>query len=99
MWRNKAQLLVAVASIGVGVIVLACSAPASPEATGAPADDAATLVEERCSRCHNLAGIEGASKTREEWQRTVTRMIEKGAELSADEQEVVVDYLAEIAGP
>ncbi|MCL7454421.1 MAG: hypothetical protein M8467_15390 [Anaerolineae bacterium] len=57
------------------------------------------LVQSECTRCHTLAPIEVASKTSNEWQDTVHRMIEHGANLSEGQVMRVVDYLAESYGP
>jgi predicted small secreted protein len=57
--------------------------------------DGKTLVEERCTKCHGLDRIESIGKTREEWETTVKRMVGKGANLNAEEQAAVVEYLAE----
>ena len=81
-------------------------AEASPETPqeGEPAvqpalDDGEALLQERCSTCHSLDRVTRLQKSREEWEQTVTRMVSKGAELSEDEQAVLVDYLAETYGP
>ncbi len=58
-----------------------------------------TLLNDRCTQCHTLARVRSASKTREEWSETVANMIERGAELDQQEEEVLVDYLAETYGP
>ncbi|MCS7259460.1 MAG: ABC transporter substrate-binding protein, partial [Anaerolineae bacterium] len=54
----------------------------------------AVLLQERCTKCHNLRRVETAKKTAEEWQKTVERMVSKGAQLSAEEQKVLIEYLA-----
>jgi len=51
------------------------------------------LLEERCTRCHTLAPIEVARKSPEDWERTVYRMIGKGARLSDAEADRVIEYL------
>jgi len=43
--------------------------------------------------------VEKAQKTREEWNRTVTRMVSQGAELDEDEQSALIEYLTETYGP
>ncbi len=48
---------------------------------------------------HSLAPVEKAQKTREEWNRTVTRMVSQGAELDEDEQSALIEYLTETYGP
>jgi hypothetical protein len=60
--------------------------------------DGQVLLQERCATCHGLERIAGASKSREEWEVTVDRMIDKGAELSAEERDVLVGYLTETYG-
>ncbi|MDH4135096.1 MAG: hypothetical protein OEW09_00040 [Anaerolineae bacterium] len=70
-------------------------ATAAPVATEAPATlDGKSLVQERCTKCHDLGRVEQAKKTEEEWKATVERMVGKGAQLNQTEQEVVIKYLA-----
>ncbi len=73
-------------------------APQGEEAASSEANGE-TLLEERCSTCHGLDRTEQAEKTQEEWEQTVTRMVNKGAELNTDEQAILVEYLAENYGP
>ncbi len=56
--------------------------------------DGATLMDERCSVCHSTKRITSAAMTLDEWTTVVDRMINKGADLSADERQVLIDYLA-----
>ena len=60
-----------------------------------PALDARALVQERCTQCHDLARIDQARKSPEQWQATVDRMIAHGARLSRAEEAAVVAYLTE----
>jgi cytochrome c5 len=57
--------------------------------------DGKTLLETRCTTCHDLSRVTNKSKTLEEWRATVERMVDKGADLNADEQEILIQYLAE----
>jgi hypothetical protein len=62
---------------------------------GAPETlDGQTLVEERCTECHGLDRVTAVSQTREEWEATVEDMVSKGADLNAQEQEAVIEYLS-----
>jgi hypothetical protein len=61
--------------------------------------DGETLLQERCTECHGLERTTSAQKTRAEWEDTVTRMVNRGAELNEAEKTVLVDYLAENYGP
>ncbi len=71
----------------------ATEAPATEEAPAAL--DGKSLLEKRCTKCHDLGRVERAKKTEEEWKATVERMVGKGAQLDEAEQELVIKYLAE----
>jgi hypothetical protein len=76
----------------------ATEAPAAtepPAATEAPAGaDGLSLLQARCTKCHDLARVESAKKSQDQWVATVQRMVSKGAQLSSAEQETLVKYLA-----
>ncbi|HSJ52375.1 MAG TPA: hypothetical protein VLC52_01405 [Anaerolineae bacterium] len=57
------------------------------------------LVTEDCTPCHTLAPIQVAGRTEHEWRNVVYRMVGHGADLSRNEAERVIDYLAEAYGP
>jgi cytochrome c5 len=64
-------------------------------ALAAPAKiDEVALLEERCSVCHKSERPKSAKKTRAEWEKTVTRMIGKGAKLSDEEKKALIEHLA-----
>ena len=73
--------------------------PTEPPAEEPPAIDGATLLEERCTQCHGLERTTQKRKTREEWEKTVVRMVSKGTNLTDDEQRTLIDYLAATYGP
>jgi cytochrome c5 len=87
----------------LGSLLAACggaeektAVPTTEQEGAAPAVlEGKTLLEERCSRCHDLEWVERAKKAEEEWKATVERMVGKGAMLSQAEQELVIQYLAE----
>ena len=74
------------------LIVVAGSLPACGRSTGEK------LVQERCAVCHSLDRVELVQKSRQGWERTVSRMVGKGADLNEDEQAAVIEYLVEIYG-
>lgn len=85
----------------LGSLLVACGgakeqtvAPTA-EQTATAAIEGNTLLQERCTGCHDLGRVERASKTEEEWKATVERMVGKGAQLSQAEQEAVIQYLTE----
>jgi len=71
-------------------------ATAAPAATEVPTTlDGKSLLEARCTVCHDLGRVMRARKTEAEWKVTVSRMVGKGAKLTQAEQEQVIQYLAE----
>jgi cytochrome c5 len=61
---------------------------ASGASAGAP------LVASKCTRCHSIDRIEKARKTREAWEKTVSRMQSNGLQVSEYERAAIVEYLA-----
>jgi cytochrome c5 len=57
------------------------------------------MLQDRCTRCHTLDRVQTASKSLAQWQITVERMRAKGAELTDDEVQVLIEYLADTYGP
>jgi mono/diheme cytochrome c family protein len=57
------------------------------------------LLQERCSGCHSLDRVRNQQLTRGEWEDVVEWMLTYGVELTDEEQEILVDYLAETYGP
>jgi hypothetical protein len=55
--------------------------------------DGKSVLEDRCVECHNLSRVKSSSMAREEWSRTLDRMITLGAELPLEERDVLLDYL------
>jgi cytochrome c5 len=100
--RTTAVLAVTLVALVFGSLLAACgggakeeTAPPAKEEAAPAALDGKSLVEERCTKCHDLGRVEKAKKTEEEWKTTVERMVGKGAELNQAEQEAVIKYLAE----
>lgn len=76
-------------TLGLAIVVGGCGGKRlSPE----------ELVQERCTKCHTLAPIEVARKTRQEWESTVYRMISRSAHLNDREAQEVIDYLSSVYG-
>jgi len=78
------------------IIAWTCKYPEHPERKVTIGAEA--LIQERCTKCHNLAPIQNAKKTPEEWEKTVQRMRQKGAKLSDEEAKIVIQYLSEKGG-
>jgi hypothetical protein len=52
-----------------------------------------SLVDNECSKCHNLKRVYSANKKAGEWEKTVDRMIKKGAKIKPEEKDAVIKYL------
>lgn len=61
--------------------------------------DTRRLYESTCTQCHSLSPIEATRNGRRGWEDTVHKMVSSGAQLSVDEMEIIIDYLAERFGP
>jgi len=99
MWAKR---LLVMGIMGMVLVLAACggnqTAPSSDETADPAAIDGAALLQDRCTSCHGLDRTTGEQKTQAEWNDTVTRMVDKGAKLNADEQTALVEYLAATYG-
>jgi Quinohemoprotein amine dehydrogenase A, alpha subunit, haem binding len=95
--RRLTTLILSVAL--VGAVVSGCSGGSggsTGDQTGAASGEA--LVNEKCTRCHSLDRIQGARKSPEDWQATVSRMQGNGLKVTDAEKATIVDYLAATYG-
>jgi uncharacterized membrane protein len=99
---------VATAAIAMAAVVAAAAvdrahvtvAHSAQEAAGG--QDNATVQElltQRCTRCHELSVVSARRASAEEWRETIERMLTYGAQVSEDEMETIVSYLARTQGP
>jgi len=80
----------------VGVMVVSCASTdvSVPEATTEiETQEGKAIVETVCTGCHSLNKVTSASYDRAGWEKTVERMIAKGAELDSAQKETLIDYL------
>lgn len=85
--KNHLPLTALVLILLVGLFASACSSRGSGSSEGE------NLLENRCTECHTLSRVENAEKTRDEWTRTIDRMVAMGAELNSEERVILLDYL------
>ncbi|MCX6035520.1 MAG: hypothetical protein NTV38_11185 [Chloroflexi bacterium] len=76
----------------IGTLLVSCASSNTTISSGS--SDGQTLMQERCSVCHSTDRITTAHKTAAEWTTTVERMVSHGAQLNAQEQQTLIDYLA-----
>ena len=109
MQSNKFFLIVVLVVI-LGVLLTACGSKTESTATQPPApakdtvapvagEDGEALLNTRCTKCHTTEKVTSTKKSADDWEETVTRMVGKGASLSTEEQQVLVNYLAKTYAP
>lgn len=87
----KRWFLVSLIGLALLFLIAACTQTAeTPESTPA---DAQALIEDRCSECHTADRVFNASYDREGWVDIFDEMIEKGADVSPEEKEIMIDWL------
>ena len=67
-------------------------------AAAGPDAAVATLVNMVCASCHTIDRVNNKKADKNAWTETVTRMKEKGAELTYAQVTLVIDYLARTHG-
>ncbi len=60
--------------------------------------EAFRLMERACTGCHGVERVQGARMATEDWRVTLVDMRERGAELSDEELEQLVEWLARVWG-
>jgi competence ComEA-like helix-hairpin-helix protein len=64
-----------------------------------PAGPGKEILQKSCTECHTLEAIPHLKYTKEKWQTLVYSMVDMGAEVSAAQIDVIVDYLAKNFSP
>jgi mono/diheme cytochrome c family protein len=75
------------------------TSPASAKKVELPEGDGKAIATENCQTCHRLTNLTRAHKSLDEWRDTVKTMMDRGAEVPADQLETLVQYLAKNFGP
>lgn len=82
---------------GAGV----AAGPADPALAGLPPGEGYDLLADVCTQCHDLGGVEAFKGywDYDQWRDMVATMIDHGAELDAEQADVLAVYLTENFGP
>jgi cytochrome c5 len=72
----------------------------NPSVTAAASSnlDGQAIMMQTCQRCHNISRVTSKNKTAADWKTTVDRMIKHGAGLTPEQEQAVIDYLAQNYG-
>ena len=90
---RKSIFRIAILTFLMSVVISACGGSTGVNAT-ATALNGRALLEQRCTECHTLDRVERASMSPERWGLVVRRMVSKGSELNASEQQILIEYLS-----
>jgi cytochrome c5 len=60
-----------------------------------PEPAALSLIRTRCTACHGVDQVFLQRKNEEDWRDTIQRMIDRGTDVTEEEQEVITQYLIE----
>jgi len=94
MKKWNGMLLVMMVIVILVAVGCAPAAPPVPTATPTPDTSAGkSIVESRCIACHTINRVNTARYDRAGWEATVQMMVNRGAQISPDEQKLAVDYL------
>jgi len=101
--QGRQFVVIAVGGPGTGAALLAFALRSTPSARQAaptaPSVPAKLDVERLCSQCHAFDTVTRTRRTRPQWRAQVEAMVAKGAQISDDEFDPVIDYLAAHYGP
>jgi competence ComEA-like helix-hairpin-helix protein len=75
----------------LSILVLA---PAAAQDVVLPEGKAKAVVQQACADCHGLETIADNPMSSEKWRATVEKMVRRGASLSPEQIDMVVDYLS-----
>jgi mono/diheme cytochrome c family protein len=57
------------------------------------------VVQKQCAVCHALTVVTAKHASRKEWEQVVNQMVSRGADLTDDEIDTVLEYLTKNYGP
>jgi len=82
--------------VRIGICAEAVPAPSQPPAQAAPAMPAGPgldLIQRSCVSCHDIYMVVGKRRARRDWGDIVSRMADRGAEVTPEELQVIEEYL------
>jgi cytochrome c5 len=57
------------------------------------------IVQKQCAVCHAVTVVTAKHASRSEWEQVVNQMVSRGADLSDDDIDTVLEYLTKNYGP
>jgi competence protein ComEA len=102
---TRVKLIAASALISLPFFVAAAQTdnakpgPSAADANLLPDGPGKDLVLKKCTSCHNTRNVIASSRTADDWAQEVSKMVGRGATISDDEADTIVNYLADHFGP
>lgn len=95
--KNSVRVVLGL-SVAFFVLLAAAVSCEKSQARSQQAGDPATLVMTACTACHETQRIcDGlGKKDKGAWNKTVTRMVDKGASVAPEDIPAVVEYLTDL---
>jgi mono/diheme cytochrome c family protein len=94
MYKPALFVFALVAALGAASLPLRAQ-----QDSGLPPGDGRDIVAATCSQCHSLTAITQLREGKAAWRHQIYDMIERGAQVSPSEIDVMVNYLAAHFGP
>jgi mono/diheme cytochrome c family protein len=95
MYKPALFLLTLVAALGAASLPLRAQQDNNP----LPPGDGRDIVAVTCSQCHSLTALTQLREGAKAWRHQIYDMIERGAQVSPSEIDVMVNYLSTHLGP
>ena len=64
-----------------------------------PPGNGKALVAKECTACHEPGGMIRLRASKPKWEAVVIDMVARGAPLSIDDADIIIDYLSDVFGP
>ena len=71
----------------------------APDDPVLPPGEGQAIVQQKCASCHALKVVTGKRASRQQWSTIVDQMVTRGADVSDDDIDPLLDYLAKNFGP
>ncbi len=102
---SAAKVIVASALITMPFFIAAAQTdnakpgPTAADANLLPDGPGKEVVLKKCTSCHSIRNVISSRRTADDWAQEVSKMIGRGATISDDEADTIVNYLADHFGP
>lgn len=73
--------------------------PSAADANLLPDGPGKDVVLKKCTSCHSIRNVIASRRTADDWAQEVSKMVGRGATVSDDEADTIVNYLADHFGP